>query len=83
MSACDVKTAVLSIISTLSKSLTIFNNRKDKQRVNRVAKKPEGKGCKDELMLQNSLHKRPLEIQQEYDRNRKQVGDNFDIGDSM
>lgn len=81
MTDCDVATSVRSIITTLTSGLKFFHRRKYKGRAKHVSSSEDGRICKEDSVLRDSLQKRPLEIQAEYDQNVDKYGNSFRIGD--
>lgn len=82
MSGCDVKATVVSIVSALAAIKDINRKREGKQQLKHTNKKAGRRDFQAELSLRDSLRKRPLEIQDEYDRSVKEFGNKFAIGDS-
>ncbi|KAF2429545.1 hypothetical protein EJ08DRAFT_698261 [Tothia fuscella] len=77
--------SVLHIVSAFTRSLDIFKNLRERRREKKSSKigRSHGEHSGDELRLSKSLRQGPVDIQQEYEKHYKTVGDRYAIGDPI
>jgi hypothetical protein len=76
--------SVLSIVSAFTRSLDIFKSlreRRKKRKQGKTSRAPGVDHSSDEFRLSKSLRQGPVEIQKEYERQYRRIGDPYAIGD--
>ena len=81
MSGLEVAACVASIISAFGTGLDVFRKIRAKRRARKLKRSQQS--LQNELQIQQSLERSPLEIQAEYDRYFSSLGERFAAGDRM